>query len=433
MYISFSDRARTTDAASATPGETGAKVSATVIALGLVSMLTDISSESVAAILPLYLTSVLGLSTIAFGFIDGLYQGVSAVVRIAGGYAADRTEQPKWVAFFGYGISALARVGLLVGTGFGVIAAVVAVDRLGKGVRTAPRDALITATSLPENLGRSFGVHRMLDTIGAAFGPLLAFLVLFFIPNGYSVIFVFSLAFAFVGLIILGLLVPNVTQPVVTQPALTAAPAADAGRTASAPRPRFRWRNLNEPRLRRLLIVAGIFGLLTVGDGFIYLVLQARSSFAAVWFPLLYVGTNLAFLVCAVPLGRLADRFGRLRVFVIGHGALLAAYVCAALPTTGAFATIGCLVLLGIFYAASDGVLAALAAQYTPPGSTASGIAAAQTVVAIARLLASTGFGFLWFALGRETAVLVVAALLAAAIPAAALLLRPYLVRPWAS
>lgn len=429
MYISFSDRARTTDSASATPGKTGAKVSATVIALGLVSMLTDISSESVAAILPLYLTSVLGLSTIAFGVIDGLYQGVSAVVRIAGGYAADRTEQPKWVAFFGYGISALARVGLLVGTGFGVIAAVITVDRLGKGVRTAPRDALITASSLPETLGRSFGVHRMLDTIGAAFGPLLAFLVLFFIPNGYSVIFVVSLAFALIGLLILGLLVPNVTQPVVTQCGLAATPTAGAGRTASAPRPRFRWRSLNDPRLRRLLIVAGIFGLLTVGDGFIYLVLQARSSFAAVWFPLLYVGTNLAFLVCAVPLGRLADRFGRLRVFVIGHGALLAAYVCAALPTTGALATIGCLVLLGVFYAASDGVLAALAAQYTPPGSTASGIAAAQTVVAIARLLASTGFGFLWFALGRETAVLIVAALLAVAIPAAILLLRPYLMR----
>ncbi|MFC5931575.1 MFS transporter [Cryobacterium melibiosiphilum] len=424
MYISFSDRARLTDVPSPTTGKTGAKVSATVIALGVVSMLTDISSESVSAILPLYLTSVLGLSTIAFGFIDGLYQGVSAVVRIAGGYAADRTEQPKWIAFFGYGVSALARVGLLVGTGFGVIAAVVTVDRLGKGVRTAPRDALITASSLPENLGRSFGVHRMLDTIGAAIGPLLAFLVLFFIPSGYSVIFVISLAFALLGLVILGLLVPNVSR---RAPAVV---TAEAGPAASVARPRFRWRHLNDPRLRRLLVVAGIFGLLTVGDGFIYLVLQARSSFAAAWFPLLYVGTNLAFLVCAVPLGRLADRFGRLRVFIIGHGALLAAYVCAALPTTGALATVGCLVLLGLFYAASDGVLAALAAQYTPAGSTASGIAAAQTVVAIARLVASTGFGFLWFALGRETAVLIVAALLAVAIPAAALLLRPYLARP---
>lgn len=425
MYISFSDRARTTDVSS-TPGKTGAKVSATVVALGVVSMLTDISSESVAAILPLYLTSVLGLSTIAFGFIDGLYQGVSAVVRIAGGYAADRTEQPKWVAFFGYAISALARIGLLVGTGFGVIAAVVTIDRLGKGIRTAPRDALITVSSLPENLGRSFGVHRMLDTIGAAIGPLLAFLVLFFIPSGYSVIFVVSLAFAFLGLVILGLLVPNVSRR-----ALPETPAKVMSEPeASAARPRFRWRHLTDPRLRRLLLVAGIFGLLTVGDGFIYLVLQARSSFAAAWFPLLYVGTNLAFLICAVPLGRLADRFGRLRVFIIGHGALLAAYVCAALPTTAAVATIGCLILLGIFYAASDGVLAALAAQYTPAGSTASGIAAAQTVVALARLLASVGFGFLWFALGRENAVLIVAALLAVAIPCAALLLRPYLARP---
>lgn len=435
MYISFSDRRRTE---SASPGaaKTGAKVSTTVIALGVVSMFTDISSESVSAILPLYLTSVLGLSVIAFGFIDGLYQGVSAVVRIAGGYAADRTEQPKWVAFFGYAISALARIGLLVGTGFEVIAAVVTVDRLGKGLRTAPRDALITASSSPENLGRSFGMHRMLDTIGAAIGPFLAFLVLLAIPSGYTVVFVFSLAFALLGLVILGLLVPNVSNRALAATSTSPAGAgvSPSGRpVGSIARPKFRWRHLNDPRLRRLLIVAGLFGLLTVGDGFIYLVLQARSSFAAAWFPLLYVGTNLAFLACAVPLGRLADRIGRLRVFILGHGALLAAYVCAALPTTGALATIGCLVLLGVFYASSDGVLAALAAQYTPAGSTASGIAAAQTVVAVARLLASTGFGFLWFALGHETAMATLAALLAVAIPAAALLLRRSLSRPQAS
>lgn len=417
MYISFSDRKSRQDSPrrSAAPA---AKVSSVVITLGVVSMLTDISSESVSAILPLYITSVLGLSTIAFGFIDGIYQGISAVVRIAAGVAADRTEQPKWVAFFGYGISAVARVGLLFANGFGVIAAVVTLDRLGKGVRTAPRDALITAASLPENLGRSFGMHRMLDTIGAALGPLLAFLVLFFIPSGYSTIFVISLACALLGVLILGLLVPGTTRRPV--------PRAASREGAAPRRPRFRWRDMDDPRLRRLLIVAGVFGLLTIGDGFIYLVLQSRSSFAAAWFPLLYVGTNLAFLAFAVPLGRLADRFGRLRVFVIGHGALLAAYLCAALPTTGVLATIGCLLLLGIFYAASDGVLAALAAQFSPPGHTASGIAAAQTVVALTRLLASTGFGVLWFAWGRETAVLLVAGALLLAIPLVVVVLRPF-------
>src|SRR6476646_734443 len=122
-------------------------------------MLTDISSESVAAVLPLYITGVIGLSTIAFGFIDGIYQGVSALVRIAGGWAADRGDQPKWIAFFGYAVSAVARIGLLFATSFGTITSVLAVDRLGKGVRTAPRDSLVAASSRPEDLGRSFGVH----------------------------------------------------------------------------------------------------------------------------------------------------------------------------------------------------------------------------------------------------------------------------------
>nr|WP_184240694.1 MFS transporter [Conyzicola lurida] len=377
-------------------------------------MLTDISSESVASILPLYITGALGLSTIAYGFIDGLYQGVSAIVRIGGGWASDRTDHSKWVAFAGYALSAGTKIVLLVVNGFAAVATVIALDRLGKGIRTAPRDALITASSTTTNLGRSFGVHRMLDTIGAAVGPLLAFVILFLIPQGYHVVFVASLAFALLGVAILGLLVPGRR-------------AAREGRERVAPRAPFRWRNLTDPRLRRLILAAGVLAVLTVGDGFVYLVLQDRSPFAAQWFPLLYVGTNVAFFLFAVPLGRVADRFGRARVFVLGHVALLAAYACAALPVGGAVVTVACLALLGAFYAATDGVLAALAGELAPEGSTASGIAAAQTVVAVGRLVGSTGFGVLWFAVGRESAVLIVAAALAVAIPVLFVLVRPLL------
>jgi MFS family permease len=402
VYISLSDRGERRRSRS------GTRVSSTVVTLGVVSMLTDVSSESVASILPLYITGALGLSTIAYGFIDGLYQGVSAIVRIGGGWASDRSDRPKWIALTGYGLSAVTKVWLLLASGFASIATVIALDRLGKGIRTAPRDALITASSDESNLGRSFGVHRMLDTIGAAAGPLLAFLILSFVPTGYHLVFIVSLAFAVVGVAILALLVPSL-RPRRDRAAAAATPTAPA---------RFRWRSLAEPRLRRLVLAAGILAVLTVGDGFIYLVLQDRSPFAAQWFPLLYVGTNVAFFLFAVPLGRAADRFGRARVFVLGHLALLAAYACAALPVGGAAITIVCLVLLGAFYAATDGVLAALAGEVTPPESTASGIAAAQTVVAVGRLLGSTGFGILWFAAGREAAIIIVAVPLAVAIPA---------------
>ncbi len=440
MYLSFSDRGKNADdvvtdevtvapdagTASAptttttdlmttgTTRKTVTRVSSVVISLGIVSMFTDISSESVSAILPLYITGVLGLSTVAYGFIDGLYQGVSAIVRIAGGWAADKGDQPKWIAFFGYGIAAIARVGLLFASGFAAITAIVAVDRIGKGIRTAPRDALISASSTPANLGRSFGVHRMLDTVGAAVGPLLAFLILFFIPNGYNTIFVVSLACAILGVAILGIIVPNKR------------PRADRAAAEHAPRQPFRWRQLNDPRLRRVLLVSGLLGLLTIGDGFIYLVLQSRSSFAAEWFPLMYVGTNIAFLALAIPLGKLSDRFGRARVFVIGHIALLAAYIFAAVPVEGVAATILCLALLGAFYAATDGILAALASESTPAESRGTGIASAQTVVALSRLVASTGFGLLWFAVGREAAMFIVAIALAIVIPIVTYLLRGF-------
>ncbi|QYH37258.1 MFS transporter [Salinibacterium sp. M195] len=380
-------------------------------------MLTDISTESVSAILPLYVTGVLGLSTVAYGVLDGLYQGVSAFVRIGAGWAADRGDQPKWVAFFGYGLSAIARIVLLFASSFGALAAVLTVDRLGKGIRTAPRDSLITAASQPQNLAASFGAHRALDNTGAAIGPLLAFVILLLIPNGYSTVFVVSLAFALVGVAVLGTLVPN-------RGSGTRSESATTNVQPRKTRRRIRWRELNNPGLKRLLLVAGLLGILTIGDGFIYLVLQDRSSFAAQYFPLLYVGTNVAFLIFAVPVGKLADRYGRARTFVVGHVLLLAAYVSASLPVTGAAITILCLVLLGGFYAATDGLLAVLATQFTTADTRATSIAAAQTVVALSRFVAAAGFGILWFAIGREPAMMLVSIGIAIVIPIVAIILR---------
>lgn len=419
MYISLTNsptsrREKHGDAGAARPAPHGVRtVSTTVITLGIVSMLTDISSESVSAILPLYITGFLGLSTIVFGVLDGMYQGTSALVRIAGGYASDRLDQPKWVAFVGYALAAAARIGLLVWSGFGALTAVITADRIGKGIRTAPRDALITATSDPQHLAGSFGVHRMLDNIGAAVGPFLAFLILLIVPDGFHIVFAASLAFAGIGVLILGLIVPNVRTR-------RAANIAGARRTVN-------WRATTRGPMRRVLAAAGILGLVTIGDGFVYLVLQARSDFAALWFPLLYVGTNVAFLAFAVPLGRLADRVGRARVFVWAHAGLLAAYVVAVLPVADVAATVLCLVFLGVFYAGTDGVLSALTAQLTHADSRATAIATAQTVVALTRFAAAAGFGVLWYLAGRDAAMMIVGALLAVAIPLVALLLRPLL------
>jgi len=418
MYISLSDRGGKRDKPQATgtalPSEVPFRLSPVILWLGIVSMVTDVSSESVTAILPLYVTGFLGLSTIAFGFIDGINQGASAIVRIAAGWAADRSGHPKRIALAGYGLSMVARIGFLFAGGFWAIAAIVTGDRIGKGIRTAPRDALISVSAQPEHLARSFGVHRMLDNIGAAAGPLIAFFVLLMIPNGFSTVFVVSLAFAVIGVAVLALIVPDVR--------------ADGHRGAGERDRRrlfaFSWSHLKEPGLGKVLIAAGLLGLVTIGDGFIYLVLQARDSFAVQWFPLLFVGTNVVFLALAVPLGRLADRVGKIPVFVGGHVALLATYFLAAAPLGGLGTTVGCLVLLGAFYAATDGVLAALASQLTPPGKLATGIASAQTVVALTRMTASAGFGVLWYAVGASAAMVVAGALLACAVLTVVFILR---------
>ena len=176
MYIAAS---RTSDLAAGTDRKPALKrVSANVVALGMVSLVTDVSSEMVTAVLPLYLVLGLGLNPLQFGLLDGLYAGATALVRVLGGHLADRWRRLKAVAGFGYGLSAVCKLGLVAaGSSVAAIGVVLAADRTGKGLRTGPRDALISLSSEPGTLGRSFGVHRALDTVGAFLGPLVAMAV----------------------------------------------------------------------------------------------------------------------------------------------------------------------------------------------------------------------------------------------------------------
>ncbi len=406
MYLSLKDRPGTKDGAA--PKLRARAVPATVVMLGLVSLLTDVSSEMVNAILPIYLTAQVGLGLIAYGFVDGVYQGVSALVRILGGYLGDRASRPKWVAVVGYGASALSRIAMLPAHGLASITGAITVDRLGKGLRTAPRDAMIAETTEPAALGRAFGVHRALDTVGAALGPLAAFGLLLWIPNGWNSIFVVSFAFGLIGLAVLVLLVPNVR----TRGGVAAGERRKILRAAVA------------PELRRPLIAFGLLSLLTVGDGFLYLSLQQRDQLAIETFPLLYVGTNVSFLLLAIPLGRLADQIGRGRIFIGGHIALIAAYFCAGGPLSGPAMTVATLALLGVFYASTDGVLSALVSRIAPAVGRGSALASAQTVVVLARFAASLAFGALWTISGPRTGLTLAAVALVVALPVAAWLLR---------
>lgn len=387
------------------------RVSQTVLLLGFTSMVTDISSEMVSTILPMYLVLNLGLSPFAFGVIDGLYLGAAAIVRLVGGFLADRSRRPKEIAVAGYAFSALSRVGLLVVGGvWTLLASVVLIDRLGKGIRTAPRDAMISLSSDHEELGTAFGVHRAMDTAGAMIGPLIAFAILTLAPGSYDAIFIVSFCFAVVGVGIIGSFVRN--------PPLRVA-ADDAG-PPPTPSLRAALGLVRDARLARLLLVAAALSLATMSDGFIYLTLQRRLDFTVGLFPLLYVATALIFMLLAIPMGRLADRVGRGRVFVAGYLVLLALYGLLLLPGDGAAPVIVALILLGVAYAATDGVLMALASALLPPDLRTSGLALVTTATNLGRLAASILFGALWTWQGVSAAIwaftggLVAATLLAA-------------------
>ncbi|CAN3978368.1 Uncharacterized MFS-type transporter [Kitasatospora purpeofusca] len=404
------------------PVGVGRCVPGTVVALGAVSLVTDISSEMVGAVLPLYLVLGLGLSPLQFGVFDGLFNGATALVRLLGGRLADRGGgRHRTVAGAGYLLSALSRLGLLLAGGAaGGIAAAMAADRLGKGVRTAPRDAMITLSAPPEALGRAFGVHRAMDTTGALLGPLVAFLVLWATADAYDAVFVLSFAIGLLGVVVLGLFVP-------ADPAAPATPGrprrvpkpTPVAKPVPAPKPaRTAPRVLADPAFRRVVVAAALLGAATIGDSFLYLLLQRGLDLPAALFPLLPLGSAACYLLLAVPAGRLADRSGRRIPFLLGHGALLAAYLTLLAPAGPAVAVL-VLVLLGVFYAATDGVLMALAAPALPARGRASGLAVLQTGQALARLVGAAGFGAAWTWWGPRPALVSAALVLAVALTAA--------------
>jgi len=375
----------------------GGAVSRNVVYLGLTSLFTDISSEMVSTVLPLYLVFFLRFTPLQFGMLDGLYQGGAALIRLVGGLAADRSQRYKEVAGLGYGLSAVSKIGLLLGAagGPGLLAASLFVDRTGKGIRTAPRDALISLSSEPEHLGLSFAVHRALDTCGAMLGPLVAFGLLALVPNGFDVIFVASLCAALVGLGVLGLFVQNRAPRPISLQAAPRPPVSAATMLGLLRRPRFRW----------LVVAAGALGLATISDGFLYLELQHRLSFAASFIPLLYVATSLVYFLLAIPAGRLADRVGRARVFVVGYVFLLVVYAGLLLPSIGTLELAGLLVIFGAYYAATDGVLMALASSLLPADGRTTGLAVLTAATGLGSLGASLIFGAIWTLLGPEAAV----------------------------
>jgi MFS family permease len=343
-----------------------------------------------------------------------LYEGGPVVATWLGGWIADRSGRRKLTAGCGYALSAMCRLGWLLVTGraLGPIATLVVADRLGKAIRTAPRDALISLSVPPHRLATAFGVHRALDAMGAALGPVAAWMLLSTHPRRYDIVFFASIVAALLGLVALVLLVRDDRQP---------------------PSDRTRWPQIRESAsevfaeatLRRVLVIATLLGGVTIRDAFVYLLLVQGTEANAHWIPLLYSGTAVVFLALAIPVGILADRLGRARVFLAGHVVLLAVYAVAlGAPHAWPWNALGCVALLGVYYACTDGVLAGLAAGLLPAHSRSLGLAWIVTGVSLGRLCGAVVFGLLWARHGASAAVGIFAALLMLLLPSGWLCLR---------
>lgn len=288
----------------------------TVVVLGAVSLLNDAASEMITPLLPVFLTATLGAGPAIVGLVEGVAEATASVLKLVAGRLADAGVRPKRLVFAGYGLANLARPLLGLAALWPVVLALRFVDRIGKGIRTAPRDALIAGATDATMRGRAFGFHRAMDHAGAVIGPLLAYALLASgVPLGR--VFMLSVVPGVLVLALLGFGVPH--------------EAAAAPVTARAPLSLARL----DRRLRALLAAAGLLAFASVPE--VFVVLWARGeglSLASV--PLVWAAASLVKMLLAYPAGAASDRFGRVPLLVVGWSARVAALLALALvPASG--------------------------------------------------------------------------------------------------
>lgn len=352
------------------------KLSRNVYVAGFVSLCMDISSEMVYPLLPLFLTTVLGASKTTVGIIEGIAEATASILKVFSGWLADKFGKRKFLMVIGYGTSAVSRPIIAgAGTWFEVLTARF-IDRTGKGIRTAPRDAIIADSTPKEQLGKAFGFHRMMDTVGAVIGPLTAFIILYFVADGLRLVFLLS-AIPAVAAVLLIIFFIKEKKHVRDGAAL----------------PRLSIKSFNGP-FRHYLIVIGISSLGNFADAFI--ILRAENlGVAKAHITIIYLIYNVVYALGATPLGILADRVGMKKMIFAGFLYYSLIFAGFAFATTGAQMW-ALFPLFGIFKAMSYGTQRAYLATLSPPERKATAFGVYHTVVGIALLPASVIAGLLW-------------------------------------
>ncbi len=370
-------------------------VSPTVFKLGIVSFLTDISSEMLVPVLPQFLKGVLGASGANIGLIEGIAESTASLLRVWAGYLADKLGRPKLLTTIGYGLSALSKPFLIPATVWYQVLGVRFADRFGKGIRSAPRDVMIAENSEESERGRSFGLHRTMDTLGAAVGPLvviiLAWMVLRHIHVDnlgqdrriYTYIFIGAAVPAVLGWLVLTLFVPEKAQT-----------------PGKAEKPTLSLKAFDK-KFKLFLLAVTVFALGNSSDAF--LVIRATSSdsigMSFISFLWVYMAFNLLQAAVTYRSGILSDKIGR-RPLVIGGWLIFAGCyfaIARITSTTGVWITY---MIYGAYYGMTEGVLRAYAVDLAPPNMKGTAVGLYYTFTGLALLPASIVAGRLWDKIG---------------------------------
>ncbi|MGI1663156.1 MFS transporter [Palleronia sp. KMU-117] len=367
-------------------------------ALGLVSLLMDVSSEMIHALLPVYLVAGLGASVLAVGLIEGIAEATASITKVFSGVLSDRIGRRKGLAVAGYGLAAVTKPVFALAGSLGWVVGARVVDRIGKGIRGAPRDALVADLSPPGLRGASFGLRQSLDTAGAFLGPLLAIALMWAFAGDFIAVFWVAVIPAALAV---GLLLVAVREP--DRPADLRRVANPLARRELALLPAAYWLTV---------VLAFLFTLARFSEAF--LILRADSlGLTAALVPAILVVMNLAYALSAYPAGALSDRADRTSVLIVGLAVLIAADLVLAFAP-GLAAVFAGVALWGLHMGLTQGILATLVADAAPAELRGTAFGLFNLVTGVALLLASTIAGALWDGIGPEATFLAGAGLAAA-------------------
>jgi MFS family permease len=343
---------------------------------GLVSFFMDVSSEMIYPLVPVFLASVLGVNKSLIGLIEGIAESSASLLKVFSGWLSDRFGNRKNLMIAGYAISTLSRPVMATAGSWQRILAARFIDRLGKGIRTAPRDAIIAESSKPSHLGRSFGFHRSMDTLGAVLGPGIAFLLLQAFADDYRRVFWLSMVPGVIAVLIIIWCIKDKKNP-----------------AAEKQKPRLSLKAF-DLRVKFFILIAALFALGNSSDAF--LILRAQQiGIATAMIPVVYLTFNLIYALAGIPAGIAADRFGMKRMILAGFVLFAALYAGFALVTTtqGVWLLFA---LYGVFMGLTEGIQKAFLATIIPPALKATAFGVFATAVGLAQLPASLIAGLLW-------------------------------------